>query len=326
LQLRGRILDGHDPLEEREQDRSEPTLRDLAIDYLDRYAATHKRPTSFRNDKQMIDGIILPRLGRQKLKALRRRDIESLHTSLKATPFRANRVLTLLSRMFTLASEWGWWTENPARGVPRFHEDRRERWLSPQELKRLLAALDHYEDQNASNALRLLLLTGAREGEVLKATWAQFDLDRGIWVKPSHHTKQRKIEHSPLSNAALDLLARMRPQGASGPLFPGANGSSRVTLRRPWVQACKAAGLAEAITLKGKRRTITQYRPTVRIHDLRHTYASHLVSNGVSLQIVGKLLGHTQAETTMRYAHVADGALRDAADRFGRIFQTANRK
>jgi integrase len=326
LQLRGRILDGHDPLGEREQDRSEPTLRDLATHYLECYAVPHKRPTSLRNDRQMIEGIILPKLGGQRLKALRRRDIESLHASLKATPYRANRVLTLLSRMFTLAAEWGWWTENPARGVPRFHEDRRERWLSAEELRKLSEALDGYEDQNAANALRLLLLTGAREGEVLKASWTQFDLNRGIWTKPSHHTKQKKIEHSPLSRSALDLLTAMKPEDATGPLFPGANGSSRVTLRRPWVQACKAAGLAEAVTSKGKRRMITRHRPTVRIHDLRHTYASHLVSNGVSLQLVGKLLGHTQAETTMRYAHVADGALREATDRFGTIFQTASKK
>jgi integrase len=271
----------------------------------------------------MLHRIILPRLGSQRLKAVGRRDIESLHASLKATPYRANRVLTLLSRMFTLAAEWGWWTENPARGVPRFHEDRRERWLSSEEIRRLLEALDEYEDQNAANALRLLLLTGAREGEVLKATWSQYDLDRGIWTKPSHHTKQKKIEHSPLSQAAHDLLTAMKTKDAAGPLFPGANGNSRVTLRRPWVQVCKAAGLVEPITLKGKRRIITRYRPTVRIHDLRHTYASHLVSNGVSLQLVGKLLGHTHAETTMRYAHVADEALRDATDRFGNIFQTA---
>jgi integrase len=326
LNLRRRILDGNDPLEEREQARSEPTVGDLAKQYLDRYAAVHKRPTSFRNDRQMIDGIICPRLGALRLKAVGKRDIESLHASLKATPYRANRVLALLSKMFALATKWGWRADNPVRDIPRFHEDRRERWLSTEELSDFSKALDRYGDQNAANALRLLLLTGARAGEVLKADWTQFDLKRGIWTKPSHHTKQNKIEHIPVSEPALQLLRAMKPRGATGPLFPGANGSARVTLRRPWVQACKAAGLAEARTLNGKRRTITRYFPMVRIHDLRHTYASHLVSNGMSLQIVGKLLGHTQPQTTARYAHVADAALRDATDHFAKILDRANKK
>lgn len=129
LHLRRRVLDGSDPLEEREQARSEPTVGDLATQYLDRYAAVHKRPTSIRNDRQMIDGITRPRLGALRLKAVGKRDIETLHASLKATPYRANRVLALLSKMFGLATEWGWRTDNPIRGIHRFHEDRRERWL-----------------------------------------------------------------------------------------------------------------------------------------------------------------------------------------------------
>jgi integrase len=322
--LKGRIEDGHDPLEEREQDRSQPTVGELATEYLERYAVTHKRPSSLRHDRQMINAIIRQRIGALRLAAVGKRDIEALHASLKATPYQANRVLALLSKMFSVAIEWGWRADNPAKGIQRFHEDRRERWLSAEELHQFTGALDTYHDQNAANALRLLLLTGARASEVLKADWTQFDLERAVWTKPSHHTKQKKIEHVPLSPPALELLSAMKPKGATGPLFLGRTGSkARVSLRRPWVQACKAAGLAEAITLQGKRRTITRYKPTVRIHDLRHSYASHLVSNGVSLQIVGKLLGHTQPQTTQRYAHLSDGALRDATNRFGKIFAAA---
>ncbi len=326
LQFKARILDSHDPLEEREQDRSQPTVSQLAKQYLDEYAVTHKRPTSLRNDRQMIEKIIVPLIGGLRLKSVGKRDIQSLHASLKNTPYRANRVLSLLSKMFALAKDWEGMTENPARGITRFHEDRRERWLSSEELGRFFEALNSYQDQNAANALRLLLLTGAREGEILKADWRQFDLKRGIWTKPSHHTKQKKIEHVPLSSAAIDLLRTMKKATGTGPVFPGAHGKVRVTLRRPWVQACKAAGLCEEITLKGKRRTITRYRPTVRIHDLRHTYASHLVSTGTSLQIVGKLLGHTQPQTTARYAHVADEALRAATNNFGIIVRDATKK
>ena len=323
LELRRRILDGHDPMEAREQDRSEPTLNELASQYLDRYAVTHKRARSVAEDRRMIDGLIRPRIGSLRLQAVGKRDIESLHASLKATPYQANRVLALLSKMFSLAVEWGWRSENPARGVPRFHEDRRERWMSAEDLHRFTQALDAYPDQNAADALRLLMLTGARASEVTQSEWPQFDLERGVWTKPSHHTKQKRIEYTPLSEPALAMLRRMRPKEATGLLFPDTDGKPRVTLRWHWVQVCKAAGLVETRVHKGKRGTITQYRPTVRIHDLRHSYASHLVSSGVSLHVVGKLLGHTQPQTTARYAHVADEALRDATNRFGDIFRTA---
>jgi integrase len=328
LQLRGRISDGHDPLDEREQERIEPTFGELATEYLEKYAIHRKRPVCVYRDKKMLDGIIRPRLEHLRVRAIGKRDIEALHAALKGTPYHANRVLALLSKMFALATEWGWCDDNPARGVPRFHEDRREKWLTVQELQRFMTALDAYPDQSAANALRLLMLTGARESEVLKANWTQFDLERGIWTKPSHHTKQNRIEHVPLSASALNLLRAMKPKDAAGPLFPGANGdAARVTLQRPWVQVCKAAGLVKIEIHKGKRRKVVyKYRPAFRIHDLRHTYASHLVSNGMSLQIVGKLLGHTQPQTTYRYAHVADEALRDATNRFGEILKVANGK
>ena len=318
--LRARIRDGHDPMEERNQGRLEPTLGDLAAEYLERYAVPNKRPTSLRNDRQMIDNHIRPKIANLRLKAVSRRDIEVLHLSLKATPYTANRVLSLLSKMFNLGIQWKWTTENPARGIPRFPEDKRERWLTTGEIQQFREALDTYEDQNAANALRLLMLTGSREGEVLKAEWDQFDFQRGVWTKPSHNTKQKRVEHIPLSKPALALLQTMMPENATGPLFPGRNGGARVSLRRPWIQACKASGLVETEQIKGKRGMITRYHSTVRIHDLRHSYASHLVSNGVSLQIVGKLLGHTQASTTMRYAHLQDETLRDATNQFGKIF------
>jgi integrase len=325
-ELRIRILDGHDPMEERQQRRVEPTLGDLSTEYLERYAVPNKRPTSLRNDRQMIDNTIRPEIGKLRLKAVGRRDIEALHLSLKATPYAANRLLSLLSKMFNLGIQWKWTTDNPARGVPRFQEGKRERWLTTEEIQKFREALDSYADQNAANALRLLMLTGSREGEVLKAEWEQFDFQTGVWTKPSHNTKQKRVEHIPLSRPALDLLKTMMPEGAVGPLFPGAKGGARVSLRRPWVQACKACGLVVAETLKGKRGTITRYQPTVRIHDLRHSYASHLVSNGVSLQIVGKLLGHTQASTTMRYAHLQNETLRAATNRFGDIYTDSTKQ
>lgn len=324
--LRVRIRDGHDPMEERVQSRVESTVKDLSAEYLERYAEPNKRPTSVRNDRQMIDGIIVPRIGKLRLKAVGKGDIELLHHSLKATPYRANRVLALLSTMFAYALARKWLVENPASRIERFPESKRESWLTVEQLQKFRSALDAYKDQNAANALRLLMLTGSREGEVLKAEWEQFDFQRGVWTKPSHNTKQKRVEHVPLSTETLALLTSMTPQ-ASGPLFPGAKRGARITLRRPWVQACKAAGLVEEYLIDGKRKgkdvepkKLKRYRPTMRIHDLRHSFASHLVSNGVSLQIVGKLLGHTQAATTMRYAHLQDEALRAATNRLSEIY------
>jgi len=321
--LKNALLDGKDPAEEKRQSDNEPTFTELTERYLETVAAK-KRASSLRNDRGHIRHL-LPRWGTRQVKAITQRDVEKLHSDSKATPYHANRLLALLSKMFNLAVEWGWCARNPSEGIKKFDEDKRERWLTVEELTKLNKALDVYTDQNAANVIRLLLLTGAREGEALKADWSQFDMKRGVWTKPSHHTKQKKIEHVPLSEAAIALLRKMKPQPA-GPLFPGAgaDGSSRVTLRRPWKQICKAAGLATAVEVKGKRRMITRYKPTLRIHDLRHTYASHLVSNGVSLHIVGKLLGHTQASTTQRYAHVADEAMRDATERFGAIMRAAS--
>jgi integrase len=317
--LRVRIRDGHDPMEERVQSRVEPTVQDLSAEYLERYAVPNKRPSSLRNDRQMIEGIVVPHIGKLRLKAVGKRDLELLHQSLKATPYRANRVLALLSTMFNYALSHKWLIENPARGIEKFPEEKREFWLTVDQIQKLREALDSYSDQNAANALRLLLFTGSREGEVLKADWEQFDLVRGVWTKPSHNTKQKKVEHVPLSADILGLLKGMKPQ-ASGPLFPGVQGGARTTLRRPWVQACKAVGLVTTEMVQGKRGPITKFRPTVRIHDLRHSFASHLVSNGVGLQIVGKLLGHTQAGTTMRYAHIQDEALRAASNRLSQIY------
>jgi integrase len=310
LELRMKVNDGVDPLGEREQERTEPTMNDLCDEYLEHHALVHKRPHSVRDDKQMISGIITPRIGTLRISAVNRQGIEKLHASLKPTPYLANRVLALLSKMFSLAMEWHWVGSNPTQGIPRFHEDKRERWLQPEELQRFVKALNEYPNQNLADAFRLLLLTGSRKSEVLTAEWSMFDLQQGLWTKPSSHTKEKQIEHIPLSIQALELLTHMKKQGdGTGFLFPGMSGSPRTTLRVAWSKICQAAGLTN-----------------VRVHDLRHSYASYLVSNGVSLHIVGRLLGHSQAQTTQRYAHVAHQSLRDASNLFGNIFQNAGKK
>jgi integrase len=157
-----------------------------------------------------------------------------------------------------------------------------------------------HPNRRVANAVRLQLLTGARIGEVLAARWADVDLERGVRTKPSRHTKQKRTEHVPLSAPALVLLADWR--AASPPdgtyLFPGdAPGKPLQDIKNFWRGVVKAAAL-----------------PGYRLHDNRHTHASHLVSSGLSLEIVGRLLGHTNPLTTKRYAHLANDPLRAAAD------------
>ena len=200
-------LKGNDPVADDRAIREAPTMRHLALDYLEQHAIPKKRPRSVENDRSMINRIILPRLGSKKVAAVQSRDIHLLHASMKSTPYQANRVLALLSKMLSLASKWGWRSDNPVKGIERFQEKRRERWLSDDELSRLLAVLAAHQNQRAANAVRFQLLTGARLGEVLKARWSDLDFERGVWTKPSHHTKQKRTEHIPLSGPALALLA-----------------------------------------------------------------------------------------------------------------------
>jgi integrase len=206
--------------------------------------------------------------------------------------------------MFALSVRWEMRDDNPASGVERNHESPRDRYLSGDEMGRLAAALAELRNQQAANAIRLLLLTGARRTEVLAATWDQFDLDTGVWVKPSSHTKQKKMHRVPLSAPARTLLADMKAVAGRSPyLFPRRGGGGYLySVQKSWTTACRAAGIADA-----------------RLHDLRHSYASALASGGQSLPIIGALLGHTQAQTTQRYAHLLDDPLRAATEKAGAV-------
>lgn len=191
--------------------------------------------------------------------------------------------------------------DNPVKGIERYPEEKRNRWLDNDEVQRLWDVLNEYNNQDVANAIRLLLLTGSRRNEVLHATWDQFDLDNSVWTKPAHTTKQKRMEHLPLSAQAISILKTMKSKSNSSFLFPGKTSNKPVQgIKKAWHTIRKKAELSD-----------------VRLHDLRHTYASHLVSNGLSLSIVGKLLGHTQVSTTQRYAHLADEPLRNATAFFG---------
>jgi integrase len=237
----------------------------------------------------------------------------ALHRQITAeTPIAANRVLALLSTMFALAIREEWVESNPARGIERNPENRRERYLSPAEIARLCEALAAHPERSSADAILLLLLTGARRGEVLSATWSQIDMDAGVWTKPAATTKQGKLHRVPLSQGALELLrgikdrqdgevADAKRRGVIRPMprqvFPGTGTRALQGVKRTWRSVCKTADITNC-----------------HLHDLRHTHASILVSSGLSLPVIGALLGHSQAATTHRYAHLSDQPLRVATN------------
>ena len=279
-------------------------MTSLADQYITDHAVPKKRPGSVRNDRSMLNRYILPKLGDLKVIEVTHQHVQKLHNQMRATPYQANRTLALMSKMFELSVRWALRSDNPARGVEKFTEEKRDRWLADDELQRLLVALSEHPNQVAANAIRLQLLTGARIGEVLTAKWEDIDLERGVWTKPSHHTKQKRREHLPISSATRNLLAAMRIANSSESrwLFPGRFPDQPYKdLKKFWRSVTQAAGLKD-----------------YRIHDNRHTHASHLVSSGLKLPIVGRLLGHTNPSTTQRYAHLADDPLRQAADVMGK--------
>jgi integrase len=299
-ELKRDVDSGGDPLGKVKASRDAPTVADLCA----RFEAEHVeklRPHTQADYRAVIHNDIVPVLGKLKVAAVDFEHVERLHRKISQhAPTLANRTLAVASKMFALAIKWRLRPDNPCKGVERNREDARKRYLKPDELERLTKALAEHRDQQTANIFRLLLLTGARRGEVLTAKWEQFDLAEGEWIKPAAATKQKAEHRIPLSAPARQLLASLPKQDEW--LFPGRLGQHRTNLDHSWRLICRAAGITG-----------------LRIHDLRHSYASTLVSAGFSLPVIGRLLGHTQPQTTARYSHLFDDPLRKATERAGAI-------
>jgi integrase len=302
--LKRRIVKGGDPLAEKQADREAPTVAVLA----DRFMAEHankKRPKTAKGYQQAIDKDIKPALGKRRVDAVDFKDIEDLHRAIteRGSPYTANRVTACASKMFSLAVKWRMRPDNPCKGIDRNGETKRKRYATNDEISALTKALDAYGNQGAANGVRLLLLTGARTMEVLSARWEQFDLERerGTWTKPASTTKTKSEHIVPLSKEALELLRQMREAAGDSPfLFPGDQSGHVGNPKKHWSAICKTAGISG-----------------LRVHDLRHSYASLLVSSGHGLPVIGELLGHANIATTARYAHLIDDVARAATDRVG---------
>lgn len=289
---------GNDPQGELNEKRHAPTVNDLADRYIKEWGPKKR---TIQDDISILDQHIRPKFGTKKVAGLEQNEVERFHQTLHETPFRANRTLALLSKMFSLAVKWKWRTDNPIKGIVRYHEPRRERLLTSEERARIWTAIAQHPNQSAANAVRILILTGARTGETLKATWDEFDLHRSFWTKPAAHTKQKDQHIVNLNSHAVQLLIEMKKTSQGKLLFPDKSPDQPLKrLAAFWARIRKMASLED-----------------VRVHDLRHDFATVLAEDGYQLLNIGKMLGHKRATTTERYAHLTDKTLSEAAEHAG---------
>jgi len=296
----GDVAKGENPAEDIAQHRKAPTVAALCERFFQAHVMERCKPSTQGEYRRAIDMFINPALGNFKLVDLERKDVAELHHKFRDKPYQANRTLGVLSKMFNLAEVWGLRPDgsNPCRHVPKYREHKRERYLSQVELQRLGQVLaeaerDGSETPHMIAAFRLLILTGCRLGEIQTLQWG-FITDQGMEL-PDTKTGARRI---PLPSAARAVLSALpRVDGNPYVIVGKVAGKHATDFQHPWRRIRERAGLAG-----------------VRIHDLRHTYASNAVSSGMPIQMVGRLLGHTQIQTTMRYAHLADDPVKQAAE------------
>jgi len=297
--LLGEIARGGNPAEDRHKENRAPTIRSLCDRFLEDYAAHHCKPASQKGYKSYIGTCIKPRLGSRKIDDLTRADVVTFHHDLPDRPYTANRAVAIFSKMFNLAEDWGLRREgsNPARRIRKFREEEKKRYLSDDEQSRLGQALADAletgaETEYAVAAISLLMLTGCRLGEILTLKW---DYVTPLHLElPDSKTGRRRIPLPREAHQIITSLPRMR--GNPYVILGETAESHLVNLQKPWLRIRAAAGLED-----------------VRMHDLRHTYASVAVMSGIDPFLLKEIMGHKNLQTTLRYSHFADEAVQRAA-------------
>ena len=326
------IAQGKDPTERKFSERVR--MKELCSRYLEQYAAPKKKASSVSLDRMNIKNHVLPLIGQKFVDELKPTDMEAFKNAVRegktaprdakakrkeqggglivrGGPGVANRCLTLLSTMLNLAELWGLRSKgsNPVKGIARYAEKPKERFLSVDEFRRLAVTLDQFGHEEAEStyaitAIRLLVATGARLSEILTLKWDHVQFERRRLRLPDSKTGAKTIELTP---HAVDLLkALTRVDGNPYVIVGRRHGQHLIDLQRPWQRIRSAAGISD-----------------VRIHDLRHSFASLAIQNGVSSNAIQKLLGHRSSETTRRYAHLADSYVAQENDKIGQLLSSA---
>ena len=343
------VKDGEDPAGDRQERRHALTVAELAQRFDKEHIAVRLKPGTAREYRRNLRRFILPAIGRLKVADVSKADIARLHHELRRIPYQANRNLEAISKMFNLAELWGLRPDgsNPRRHIKKYPEEKRERYLSPAEFAALgeaisLAEQEGVEDPYAIVAIRLLIFTGCRLNEIMTLKWGYVDFEARCLRLPDAKTGARVVH---LGAAALAVLSRLERRSDNPWVICGKKpGARRTDLQPPWrrcrkratvrlwahAQGSRAAGLVHRLERElGREPSYDECLaaakmqeldlPTglvdVRIHDLRHSFASGAVALGESLPMIGKLLGHTQVQTTARYAHLAADPVRAAAER-----------
>ena len=309
LQNRGQLAMGSDPKAQRKEAAETPTFAEFIEQRYLPFVKGYKK--AWNSDVSYLNNQILPVLGKKYLDEITKKDIIDFHHGLKAKGYKpgtCNRSLVLIRYAFNLAIRWEipGVKANPSKDVPMFddHAGKHDRFLSQEETQRLFEAVQKSSNPMLQFIIPMLILTGARKREVLDCRWEDLDLDKRQWRIPT--TKAGRPRYVPLSNGVITLLANI-PHDERCP-YVFANPKTRKpyeSVFNSWNTARQLAGL-----------------PEVRIHDLRHSFASFLVNAGRSLYEVQKILGHTQIKTTQRYAHLSQDTLLDAADAVGNLIGT----
>jgi len=317
IRLLGEVVRGKDPGATRAADRKAATIAELCDLYLAE-GVTTKKPSTIRNDRSRIERHIKPLLGHRKIREVTRADVERFQRDVAAgrtagdrkTGYRGRSIVTggigaarlsmiLLSAIFSFAIQSELRPDNPCVGVRRYKPGKSERFLTFAEQVRLGEAIAAAEragtNPNAIAVIGVLALTGARAGEILSLRWSEVDIERTCLRLGDSKTGAKVV---PLGAAALQVIAAQERRDGTGYIFTGTHGGPLGSLGKVWRQVRSAAGLAD-----------------VRLHDLRHSFASNIVNAGGSLPVIGALLGHRSTQTTARYAHLADDPLRAVADR-----------
>jgi integrase len=305
------VAQGGDPAGAMAEARGAPAVAELVERFLTEHVAGRRKESTARQYQHLFARVILPALGKKRATEVTRQQILDLHHEWRRTPVTANLAIALLHSLFDYAEQIGLRPEgsNPCRRVQRYPQRHRERFLSADELARLGDALVHYEAVApfAVAAIRLLLFTGARRSEILNLRWSWIDLERSEARLPDSKTGKKTIHLPPQTLAVLAELPRI--DGNPHVIIGGKVGARLADLQKPWDAIRKRAGLED-----------------LRLHDLRHAFASVAVASGMGLPIIGKMLGHTQASTTQRYAHLAADPVKVAAAAVAATIDAAMRR